>query len=195
MSARAAQTAKPQLAEVPQSDQFESPEAYAEALAERKAEEILARRETERQQIELQEAYAEREEQVREKYDDFAQVAYNPNLPITQAMAEAIRASDVGPEVAYHLGLNPDEAKRISRLSPFLQAKEIGRLEAKLVASPPVKKTSTAPAPIAPVTARGGGSSSYETTDPRSIKSMTTSQWIEAERQRQVKKWEAQRNR
>jgi hypothetical protein len=35
----------------------------------------------------------------------------------------------------------------------------------------------------------------YDTTDPRSTKSMSTSEWIEAERRRQIKKYEAQRNR
>jgi len=34
-----------------------------------------------------------------------------------------------------------------------------------------------------------------DTTDPRSVKEMSTSDWIEAERMRQIKKWEAQRNR
>ena len=41
-------------------------------------------------------------------------------------MAQTIQASDVGPDVAYYLGSNPREAERISRLSPYLQAKEIG---------------------------------------------------------------------
>jgi hypothetical protein len=76
-----------------------------------------------------------------------------------------------------------------------LQAKEIGKIEAKLAADPPVKKTSTAPAPIAPVTARSTSSPAYDTTDPRSVKAMSTSEWIEAERARQIKKWEASRNR
>jgi hypothetical protein len=58
-----------------------------------------------------------------------------------------------------------------------------------------VKKTSNAPAPIAPVTARSQGTPRYDTTDPRSTKSMSTSEWIEAERLRQIKKFEAQRNR
>ena len=75
------------------------------------------------------------------------------------------------------------------------QAKEIGKIEARLASDPPVKKTSNAPAPISPVTARSNGAPSHDTTDPRSIKSMTTSQWIEAERARQMKKYEAQRNR
>jgi hypothetical protein len=80
-------------------------------------------------------------------------------------------------------------------MTPLAQAKEIGKIEAKLSDNPPVKKTSNAPAPISPVTARSTGSPSHDTTDPRSIKSMSTSQWIEAERARQIKKLEAQRNR
>jgi hypothetical protein len=110
-------------------------------------------------------------------------------------MAQTIQASDVGPDIIYWLGTNPKESARIANLSPFMQAKEIGRIEAKLAADPPVKKTSTAPAPIAPVTARSTSTPGYDTTDPRSVKNMSTSEWIEAERLRQIKKWEATRNR
>jgi hypothetical protein len=110
-------------------------------------------------------------------------------------MAETIQSSDVGPELAYYLGSNPKEADRISRMTPFSQAKEIGKIEAKLADNPPVKRTTSAPAPISPVTARSSGSPALDTTDPRSIKTMTTSQWIEADRARQMKKLEAQRIR
>ena len=176
-------------------EQFETYEDYADALAERKAEELLARREAERQQRAFLDAYHEREEAARDKYDDFEMVAYNPELPVTEAMARAIQASDIGPDVLYHLGSNPKDAARISRLDPILQAREIGKIEAQLGAAPPVKKTSNAPAPIAPVTARTTGSPAFDTTDPRSVKNMSTSEWIEAERLRQIKKYEAQRNR
>jgi hypothetical protein len=176
-------------------EQFDTYDDYAEALAERKAEELLARREAARQQAELLEAYHEREEQARDKYDDFEQVAYNPNLTVTETMAQSIQASDIGPDVLYWLGSNPKEAARIARLPTILQAKEIGKIEATMGSNPPVRKTSTAPAPIAPVTARSNGTPRYDTTDPRSTKTMTTSEWIEAERQRQIKKYEAQRNR
>ena len=182
-------------AEIPPIEQFNSPDEYAEVLAERKAEELLARREQARMQSEIIESYHDKEEDARNKYDDFEQVAYNPKLPITDAMAQTIQASEVGPDMAYYLGSNPKEADRISRLSPLQQAKELGKIEAKLSDNPVVKKTSSAPAPIAPVTARSTGSPATDTTDPRSIKSMSTSEWIEAERQRQIKKWEAQRNR
>jgi hypothetical protein len=189
------QTVKSVPVDVPPVDQFESPEAYAEALAYRKAEELVAKREQAKQQAALLESYHEKEEQARDKYEDFEQVAYNPNLHITEVMAQTIQASDIGPDVAYYLGANPKEADRIARMSPYLQAKEIGRIEAKLVADPPAKKTTSAPAPIKPVTARTSGAPAYDTTDPRSIKTMSASEWIEAERQRQMRKLEAQRNR
>jgi len=190
---RAVQAPQPSAPPVPEG--FASTEEYIDAVAEYKAAEKLAAREAQKQQSAILESYHDREEEARTKYDDFEQVAYNPNLPITDVMAQTIQASDIGPDVAYHLGANPKEAERISRLSPFLQAKEIGKLEAKLAAEPPTKKTSSAPTPISPVTARSTGSPSYDTTDPRSIKSMSTSDWIEAERQRQIKKQEALRNR
>ena len=193
-AAESAANAKAQ-AELPPADQFESTEAYAEALAERRAQELIAQRENAKRQAEIVEAYHEREEEVRNKYDDFDQVAYNPQLRVTEIMAETIRASDIGPEIAYHLGSNPKEAERIARLSPYLQAKEIGRIEAKLADAPPVKKTSSAPAPIRPVNARVSNSGVIDTTDPRSTQTMSTSEWIEAERRRQIAKWQAQHNR
>ena len=176
-------------------DQFESVEKYAEALATQKAEQLLQQREIERQQSAIIESYHEREEQARDKYEDFEAVAYNPSLKITTVMAQTIQASDVGPDVAYYLGLNPKEADRISRLSPFLQAKEIGKLEAKVASSPPTKKPSSAPAPIQPVVASSSRGPAYDTTDPRSLKSMSTSEWIAAERQRQIRAWEAKNGR
>tara|TARA_R110000868_G_scaffold51435_5_gene163088 strand:- start:3 stop:767 length:765 start_codon:yes stop_codon:yes gene_type:complete len=176
-------------------DQFESTEAYADALAYQKAEELIAKREAAKQHSAILESYQDLEEEARSKYDDFEQVAYNPKLTITNVMAETIQSSDIGPELAYYLGSNPKDAERISRMTPFSQAKEIGKIEAKLAAEPPVKRTTSAPAPITPVTARTSGSSTQDTTDPRSIKTMTASQWIEADRVRQMKKLEAQRIR
>jgi len=192
---RSVQSQAPQQpVNLPSADQFESVDAYADALAFRKAEELLRDRDAKRQQQEVLSAYHDREEEVRSKYDDFEQVAYNPSLPITNVMAEAIQSSDIGPEVAYFLGTNPKEAERISKLTPYVQAKEIGKIEAKLADNPPVKKTSSAPTPITPVTARTTGSPAYDTTDPRSTKTMTASQWIEAENKRERKRLEAQRN-
>ena len=163
-----------------------------DATVLQKAEEIIAKRDAAKQQSAILESYQEREETARDKYDDFEQVAYNPKLSITNVMAETIQSSDIGPELAYYLGSNPKDAERISRMTPLGQAKEIGKIEAKLASDPPVKRTTSAPAPISPVSARTSGSPAHDTTDPRSIKTMTTSQWIEAERARQVKKFAGQ---
>jgi len=190
-----AEAPKPVPVEQVSQDQFATTEEYVEALTTSKAQQIVQQQQFEKQRQELLGSYHDKEEVARDKYEDFEQVAYNPKLPITDVMAQAIQASDNGPEVAYFLGTNPKEAARIANLQPFLQAKEIGRLEAKLAFEPVTKKTSNAPAPISPVNPRNGGSNSFDTTDPRSIKAMSTSQWIEAERQRQIKKLEAKRTR
>jgi hypothetical protein len=180
-------------APIPLPENADTPEAYAEALAYQKAEQIIREREAQKQQSETLESYRDREEEARDKYEDFEQVAYNPNLRITEVMAQSIQASEIGPDVAYFLGANPKEADRISKLQPILQAKEIGKLEAKLADNPVVKKTTSAPTPIAPVTARSSGAPSYDTTDPRSVKTMSTSEWIAADRARQMKKLERNR--
>ena len=180
-------------APVASADQFESTEAYADALALQKAEELIIKREAAKRQSQVLESYHDLEEEARSKYDDFEQVAYNPKLPVTNVMAETIQSSEIGPELAYYLGSNPKEAERISRMTPLSQAKEIGKIEAKLVSAPPVKKTTSAPAPISPVTARSSGAPAYDTTDPRSTKTMSASEWIEAERARQLKKMQATR--
>ena len=74
-------------AELPPADQFESVEAYADALAARKADKMIEQRELSAKQAEMLDAYHDREEEARSKYDDFEQVEYNPNLPITNVMA------------------------------------------------------------------------------------------------------------
>lgn len=176
------------VVEMPSVDQYESVDAYAEARAQK----ILEQRELQKERAIILDGYHEKEEEARGKYDDFEQIAYNPRLPITDVMAQTIQASDNGPDVAYYLGSNPKEAERISKLQPFLQAKEIGKIEARLASDPPTKTISKAPAPIEPVKAPSNGNTTYDTTDPRSTKTMTTSEWIAAERLRQIKNMQAQ---
>jgi hypothetical protein len=190
-----AEAPKPVPVEQVKPEQFTTTEEYVDALTTSKAAQIVQQQQFAKQQQELLGNYHDKEEDARSKYEDFEQVAYNPKLPITDVMAQTIQASDNGPDIAYYLGTNPKEADRIARLQPFLQAKEIGKLEAKIASEPITKQTSKAPAPISPVTPRNGGSTNFDTTDPRSIKAMSTSQWIEAERLRQMKKLEAKRIR
>lgn len=172
-------------------DQFDSPESYAEYLAVQKAEAIVAARERDRENSQVLDRYHDLEEKALSKYDDFESVAHNRNLSITDVMADAIRSSDIGPDVAYYLGSNPKEASRISKLSAIGQARELGKIEAKIVLDPPAKRTTSAPAPISPVSTRSVSVNVVDTTDPRATSSMTASQWIEADRARQIRKLEA----
>ncbi len=159
-----------------------------EALVSQRVNEEIAKRTQQAAQSRIYETYAEREDAARDRYDDFDAVAYNPRLTVTDVMTQTIAESELGPEIAYHLGQNLSEARRIAQLTPLAQAAALGAIAAKLADAPPVaRKTSSAPTPITPVTPNGN-SRPYDTTDPRSIASMSTSEWIAAERQRQEKK-------
>lgn len=106
-------------------------------------------RSEERQRMQLAEtAEAARDRLMKgvEKYDDFEEVAFRADVPISEAMFHAMAESDVIADIAYHLGQNPEEAQRIARMSPWAAAREIGRIEANL-AKMPVPKVTSAPPP------------------------------------------------
>lgn len=92
---------------------------------------------------------------------DFQVVIGNPNLPpLDKEVAKTVVTSEIGPQIIYHLGKNPDKAVRIARMNPVQQAQAIGRLEAELTQSAkvPQKKaptTTKAPAPPTPTPAGG----------------------------------------
>lgn len=168
-------------------NQFKTTEDYLEALATEKAEAIIAHREQSRSVNAINEKYQDQVDAALEKYPDYVQVAHSHKF-MTNEMAEAIKASDIATDLAYYIGTNLKEAERIFKLPPILQVKELGKLEAKLEAQPPeIKKVSSAPPPIKPVQGSKTTSTTYDTTDPRSAKSMTASEWIAADRARRLK--------
>ena len=79
-------------------------------------------------------AYEKRLDEFRETHDDYDEVARDDELAITEAMAEVIMESELGPQLAYHLGNNPEEAEKIAGLSPLAQAKALAKLETRLEA-------------------------------------------------------------
>lgn len=94
-------------------------------------------------------------DETRSKYKDFDEVISQQDLTITKDMVKALAETDDPGEVAYYLGKHKDEASRIAALPPLAQAKEIGKLEARLQQKPG-KKLPSAPDPINPV--KGGDS-------------------------------------
>lgn len=196
--------AEPDAPLKPKPDQFQTTEDYVEALAAFKADEIYRTRSQEsenqrREQAQRQHhqsvvsTYQQRVEAAQDKYPDFEDVAYSDEVPITNAMAATIQESEMGPDIAYYLGKNVAEAQRIAKLSPFLQAKELGKLEAKIASAPEPVKTSSAPPPINPIRNATSGSSFVDTSDPKSLKALGTSAWIEAENRRMAEEWKKRR--
>jgi len=157
--------------EAPNPLSFDSEAEYQKAMDEwidQRTEYKLSQREKQAQEAQTQQekqeivkSWEKRQNQYADSKDDYYEVALNPDLPITDAMGDAITTSDNGPEVLYWLGSNPQEAARIAGLSAFAAAREIGRIEARFN-GPPAKKTTKAPPPINPLS----GAGSKATTDP-----------------------------
>lgn len=111
-------------------------------------------------------ALREKAEQVTQagssKYADFNEVvvqgAQNQEWTLTKEMFELAAETSVPADVLYHLASNPEEADRVAALPLAQQALWFGRMEAKLATpdTPPARKLTQAPEPMASV--RGSGS-------------------------------------
>jgi hypothetical protein len=148
---------------------------YVEDLADWKTDQKLAqaREESRRQAAEAQarqraaqtlEQWESRVAAARQAHPDFDEVLEDVEIPITPALQQALVESEHGAELAYQLAKNPAEAQRIMKLSPLAQARELGKLEAKLTPEPQKKPAATnAPPPLKPV---AGGKSTVDLNDP-----------------------------
>lgn len=170
----------------PQRENFETFEGYLEAKADwqvaqqfKQISQKVEREKAEREVVQREATWKQKLDSAASKYEDFADVVLSDDLAITDVMAEAMKDSDAGPEVAYYLGKNTSEAERIARLSPVAQVREIGKIEAQLN-SKPARQASKAPAPIEPV---GSGK-----TNSGSPESMSQSEY-EAMRKKQGAWW------
>lgn len=107
---------------------------------------------------------------------DFDQVAANlqrfGELPRT--FVEAALATGKGAEVMYALGGNIAEADRILSMSPMAQAVALAQLANTIQAPEPVKKITSASAPIVPKVGSGQGRNTPSLEDPN----MPVADWI-----------------
>ena len=138
--------------------------AVKAVLKEERESAVKAQEQTKAQQAENQKVEAAHAmfDKGREAYDDFDEVA-GANFPVTMPMADTIAAGENGHAVLYHLGSNPEEAERISKLSPIAQIREVALIEARLTPAgekskpkPAARKTTSADPPLTPV--KPGGS-------------------------------------
>lgn len=160
---------------------------FAEAIA-KETETTTLKRHSEEQQAQmhkqalerLSSEWAAKTAKADSKYDDFEEVVgeLNPGNPVTIAIMQA----ENGEDIAYHLATNLKEARRIASLDPVSAIREIGRLEAKLLAEPlKAKEPSKAPAPIVPLNGKASSVDSMPS-DSDDIKT-----WMSKERARQNK--------
>lgn len=126
----------------------DNPQEYWRLLARHEARQELASVVQRSQQAQAQHEETERVANVQDRlnaavamgqsrFKDFDAVINGGLAPyLSDAMREEIAESDHGPEVAYWLGKNPAEAQRLSQLTPRALAREVVKLEAKVVAPP-----------------------------------------------------------
>lgn len=121
--------------------------------------------ETKQTRLQIAKAFEERTKVLKETAKDFDIVVSNPALPkLAPSTVGLIVRSELGPNITYHLGKNPDLATRISRMTPEQQHAAIGRLEVEL-AKPaaqapkpaPRRTVSNAPPPPKPVPSGSSG--------------------------------------
>lgn len=169
-----AQQRRPETVAAPKQDDYPDFEAYLIARAKHAVvPEVRAELMREIESVQKQRVESERQEQVKQssaeflrkcqaaapRYADYDEIAgsvlSDPGFPVSNAMAEVIRESDKGPDLLYWLGSHPEEAAKLSRLSPLAAARELGRVESTLSA-PPKKTVTQAPNP--PPTLKGSNS-------------------------------------
>lgn len=113
-----------------------------------------------KQRQEVSDNFEKRAETISEKLPDFEEVARSEEMleiyDVAQHLADVIKESENGPEIAYFLGNNPEEAVRLAGLSTVQVAIEIGRLEGKLSGSLKKKNISKAAEPVNTLTGKGG---------------------------------------
>lgn len=157
---------------------FEQTEKRATAAAERKLKEAQERETTSRRQSE----FAAREREFVKSTPDYYEVTRSAGLSITQAMVDAAAESEEAAAVLYHLGKNPDVADRIARLSPLAAAREIGRVEARLIAEREKAKPATVSKAPPPTPKIEGAGDPAVSKDPSEMTDAEFRKW----RQRQI---------
>jgi hypothetical protein len=136
-------------------DRWEDPEGYDRWLINQAAEVAQRRTAEDMQRQQALRTFEERVQAARQVHPDYDAVTHDPSLPITPKMAEIIRKSDNGPEVAYYLGTNRSEAQRIAALDPDEQVAEMGALRASLRKQPAAQAQTRTPPAAPPRTVSG----------------------------------------
>ena len=189
---KAEELAKP-TKEKPKADDFASYEEYVEKLAEwtadqryeqRKAEEVKQAKDAERktEQQQLAEQWKEKEKTLTEKHADYAEVSERGfqqlselRTPACDVVAAALQQSEIGPELLFHLGENPEKVKELAAMKPLQALMALGKIEATLTGTQPggsdekqPPSLTKAPKPPNPVRSSSAAGKPFDPLDPAS---------------------------
>lgn len=152
----------------PKQEDFETYDDYIRAIAKHEIAPMLQNERQkyhmEQEQNNIDSAFQGRLIKAREKYTDFDAIAGKEDLDISQQMGEAVMRMQDGADILHYLGSAPEQATRISRMSPYDQMLEIGKISARLAF--PGFLASSPPNPISPIK---GPSISSSGKDPNRI--------------------------
>lgn len=164
-----------QQADKPKPEDFEDHDSYVDALTDWKLDQKLKERDGKTKEAELRTeqqkqvtTFQERVAVARTQYEDFDEVMEDAeDVPLSAAVQEVLLNSDQGAELMYALAKDKAELARICKLSPIQAAKELGKIEAKLMkqaetsdkqqAAAQPAKTTQAPKPVTPVGTKSSG--------------------------------------
>lgn len=154
-------------------------DAYYDKKFEAKAENILSRAEQAKQREQLERDWERKQSDFIKSKPDYAEkVGSLPPSLMTDALAAEIKETG-NPEIAYYLSEHLDKLAEIARLPPKAQARELGRIEARIEAAkaspPPVSK---APPPVGKI----DGADSAAEKDPSQMSDAEYAKW----RKRQI---------
>lgn len=159
--------------------------ARARAEAVEEAKRVLKDEQSQQTTAKKLTEFRGKEAEFSKSVEDYTEVVTNPNLSISQEMVDVSMEMENGPEVLYYLGKNPALADEIAHLSPLSAARELGRIEAKLLNKASGEKVSKAPAPT-PKIAATEASTNLNPTKGESDK-LSTEDWMK-KRNKQLRK-------
>lgn len=159
----------------PKAEDYETVDAYLKALTDHRVSEAIKldrqeraqeaqKAEFEARQKETIDKWNNRTVEARKKHADYDEVALDPDLPIAEGsvLDHWVLESDLGAEVLYYYGQNPEELGKLNAMKPIAAAREIARVEFSILnpkeeaeSKPAKAKVPQAPPPPSEVSTRG----------------------------------------
>jgi hypothetical protein len=162
----------------PTAENFETHEAYVEALADWKYDQRKKADEIREKQVQVKtefqktvESFQSKVKEFQKTQKDFEEVLSDvDDIRMSIGVQEVLLSSDLGPQVMYELAKDRELYERINALNPLAAARELGRIEARISekteSSNETKKQTKAPTPIKPVGGMNAGSLKKSIFDP-----------------------------